>query len=368
MCHIMSDSLPNVNDAAGFGTPLRDIWYAVALASTVRAGTMQRIILANQPLAVGRTHTGEAFAVRDICPHRAAKLSTGRVCSDNTIECPYHGWRFNAGNGACSRIPALGNDANQTASRFKLWAHPTHEAGGLIWVYLASDARRHLPPCVPPPVLPAACTAKPLLFQSITLNCGIDDAVVGLMDPAHGPFVHQSFFWRNKKSIHAKHKQFEPTPRGFAMCRHSPSRNAAAYKILGGDMSTCITFTLPGLRIEEIDTPKGTVVSLTALLPHTPPNAPATTTLLQVFYSNFTFLKLIKPLLHLAVRHFLRQDAGIMQQQAQNTPFAPRMMLLDDADTQAKWYYKLRREHDACLRDNRAFINPVPPTTLHWYS
>ncbi|MCY0886083.1 MAG: 3-isopropylmalate dehydratase small subunit, partial [Firmicutes bacterium] len=41
---------------------------------------------------------GQVYAMRDICPHRAAPLSAGRLVDKpgegETIECPYHGWRF----------------------------------------------------------------------------------------------------------------------------------------------------------------------------------------------------------------------------------------------------------------------------------
>jgi phenylpropionate dioxygenase-like ring-hydroxylating dioxygenase large terminal subunit len=57
-------------------------------------------------------------------------------------------------------------------------------------------------------------------------SCGPDHAVVGLMDPAHGPFVHRAWWWRSRRSIHEKEKRFEPAPLGFRMCRHAPSANS----------------------------------------------------------------------------------------------------------------------------------------------
>src|SRR5437763_1006796 len=50
---------------------------------------------------------------------------------------------------------------------------------------------------------------------SCELPSHIDHGIIGLMDPAHGPFVHQSWFWRKRASIHEKAKQFEPIPNGF---------------------------------------------------------------------------------------------------------------------------------------------------------
>jgi len=32
--------------------------------------------------------------------------------------------------------------------------------------------------------------------ETQTFHCGIDHAVIGLMDPAHGPYVHAHWWWR----------------------------------------------------------------------------------------------------------------------------------------------------------------------------
>jgi hypothetical protein len=34
----------------------------------------------------------------------------------------------------------------------------------------------------------------------------------------------------------------------------------------------------------------------------------------------------------------------------------------------AKWYYRLRKEWQAARTEQRAFVNPVPETTLRWRS
>ena len=341
------------------GAPLRGLYYALCPASEVAAGQVRRILLAGEPLAVARRPDGTAFAVRDICPHRAAPFSAGRVCADGTLECPYHGWRFN-GEGRCTRIPALGDEAAETVQRFAVRSFAVHEDSGVLWVYLPEGDEP-----APAPALPLSGLGAPLLCERVLLPCGIDDAVIGLMDPAHGPFVHRSFFWRNEASIHRKSKRFAPASGpGFVMCRHAPSRNAAAYKILGGAPSTEITFWLPGIRVEEIRVGNKRVVGLTCVTPR----EAGCSEVLQFFYTDLSYLRPLRPLLRRAVRHFLGQDADIMRQQARNAAYAPRMMLLEGADTQAKWYYKLRREWSEARAEGRAFVNPVSECELVWHS
>ena len=46
------------------------------------------------------------IAVRDVCPHMGAPMSEGTYCAkDNTLQCPWHGYRFNADTGAFVENP-----------------------------------------------------------------------------------------------------------------------------------------------------------------------------------------------------------------------------------------------------------------------
>jgi phenylpropionate dioxygenase-like ring-hydroxylating dioxygenase large terminal subunit len=40
----------------------------------------------------------------DMCPHRLAPLSEGRIDEQGCLQCCYHGWSFK-GDGSCARIP-----------------------------------------------------------------------------------------------------------------------------------------------------------------------------------------------------------------------------------------------------------------------
>jgi phenylpropionate dioxygenase-like ring-hydroxylating dioxygenase large terminal subunit len=95
---------------AGF---LRDIWYFAALSGDLKPGKLQRYEVLGEPILLGRTRAGAVYALRDVCPHRAAPLSAGRLVADAQgealVECPYHGWRFRT-DGVCAAIPSLVDD------------------------------------------------------------------------------------------------------------------------------------------------------------------------------------------------------------------------------------------------------------------
>ena len=126
---------------------------------------------------------------------------------------------------------------------------------------------RDAEPDHPPPTFPGVVGGDAKLVEWMDFDAHIDHAVVGLMDPAHGPYVHQQWWWRSEHSMHEKAKAFEPRELGFAMVRHAPSSNSRAYKILGGAPATEITFRLPGYRWEHIQVGERQVLALTCLTP-----------------------------------------------------------------------------------------------------
>ena len=355
-------------NAAGFGRGfLTDIWYFAALSRDLKPGRSSRREILGQPVLLGRGPDGTLFALRDVCPHRAAPLSAGRFVREPggvaTIECPYHGWRFGA-DGRCAAIPSLTDDQAFDIGRIVVRRYPVAESQGLIFIWMTGEARAESEPPDPPPVFPGVVGGGPKLALSVDLDAHIDHAVVGLMDPAHGPFVHQQWWWRSRGSMHAKAKRFDPAPEGFAMARHAPSSNSRAYALLGGRPETEITFRLPGLRWEHVTVGARQLLSLTCL---TPLNAKATR-ITQMVWSDHPIVSLLLPLVRAGAMRFLRQDADMVNLQNQGLKYDPSLIWIDDADRQARWYQALKREWMASRREDRPFVNPVQSAILRWTS
>ncbi len=350
---------------------LKDIWYVAALSREVRPGRMTRKLIAGEPVALGRTQGGNAFALRDVCPHRAAPLSAGRIVESDaeagggpTVECPYHGWRFGTGDGICRAVPSLAEGQTLKLDRIRAGSFPVVERDGVIWMFAASNPRFAEAPEFGPPEPPRQPAGGPRLVERAVFDCNIDHAVVGLMDPAHGPYVHRQWWWRTEHSMHEKAKAFAPRPYGFAMVEHAPSSNSFAYRLLGGKPTTEIDFRLPGVRFETIRNAKGIVLGLTAVTPLDEDRTEVT----QIFYWDIGMLSVLRPILRPLVRAFLNQDRAMVDLQQEGLKHESRLMLIDDADAQAKWYAQLKREWAAHREEGREFRNPVPETTLRWRS
>jgi phenylpropionate dioxygenase-like ring-hydroxylating dioxygenase large terminal subunit len=215
-----------VEDSAA---PLREAWYYAASGRQLRRGRVLARVMLGEPVLIGRDRDGAVFALRDICPHRGMPLSAGHF-DGREIECCYHGWRF-AADGHCTAIPSLVEGQAFDLSQVGVARYPAREAQGNIWVYFGEDPDRA--PDIPR-IDGFGESATPRLVETMRFNAAIDHAVVGLMDPAHGPFVHHAWWWRSRGSAHEKTKAFTPSPWGFTMSRHMPSSNSRAYRLLGG--------------------------------------------------------------------------------------------------------------------------------------
>lgn len=344
---------------------LRNLWYFAMPARALRPGRMERRFFLDEPILFGRTAAGEPFALRDICPHRGVPLSAGQLERDaagkSEVECPYHGWRF-APDGQCTAIPSLASGQSFPVDKIRVRRYPLAERQGLIWIYMGEERPGPVPAPLPPPEMPAIGRRTPDLVMQFRFRCAADQAVLGLIDPAHGPYVHRSWFWRSKQSIHNKEKRFVPAALGFTMVSHTPSKNSLAYRILGGAPETEITFTLPGLRYELIRAGRHVVLGFTAVTPLTETESEIS----QIFFWTSPWLTVLKPLLYPFARRFLSQDRAIFERLGEGLKTSPSFLYVDDADTQIKWYYRMKREWAEAQSGGRPFVNPVRETTLRW--
>jgi phenylpropionate dioxygenase-like ring-hydroxylating dioxygenase large terminal subunit len=353
---------------AAFGRGfLYDLWYFAALSSELMPGKLKRYEMLGEPVLIGRTRAGEAYALRDICPHRAAPLSAGALIQDqngsDAVQCPYHGWTFRTADGVCSSIPSLVEGQGLDAERIRVRAYPMRESQGLVFVYIAADPR-HAAIASEPPTFEGVVGGAPKMVERMDFESHIDQAVVGLMDPTHGPFVHQQWWWRSSKKQLVKAKLFEPRAMGFAMAAHAPSKNSRAYRILGGAPETEITFRLPGYRWEHVRVGRKQVLALTCLTPITP----TLTRITQVMWSDHWAFTLLKPMIRAGARIFLHQDGDMVNLQNQGLKYDPPLLWIDDADRQAKWYQGLKKAWVAHRDTGAPFVNPVQATTLRWRS
>ena len=346
-------------------------WYPALPSARVRGRRVERAMLLEVPLVLGRDAAGKPFALRDICPHRAFPLSFGRF-DGSSVECAYHGWQFDAHTGQCRYIPSLTADSKLKCERIYAGSFPCEERDGFFWVFMTNpEGRADAAATVPPaPELPKFSERCKTAHLAADLPCGVDQAIIGLMDPAHGPFVHQAWWWRSRHSIRDKAKQFEPIPAGFRMSPHAPSANSAPYKLLklitGEPATTQIDFVLPNQRFEQIRAGKYWLSSRTTV---TPVKRDLCRLDFIAAWNILPWLPLVSAVIHVLGPRFIRQDTEVIEKQGLGLKYEDRMMLVDDADRQARWYFELKAALVESRRSGEPLRHPMSgPVTLRWRS
>ena len=359
---------------------LHGFWYRALPSDRARGDRLHKATLLEIPLVVGRDSQGRPFALHDACPHRGMPLSCGRF-DGQQLECGYHGWRFDAHTGQCQLIPSLTADQKMKIDRIYAGSYPCAERDSFLWVFIpepgpagAGFSPTAEPP-FPPPEIPKFNDSGKNKFKTAYLTAdmpvSVDHGIIGLMDPAHGPFVHQAWWWRKRESIHEKQKHFEPIPNGFRMSAHTPSSNSAPYKLLrlhaaADSITTTIDFVLPNLRLETIRAGKYWFSSLTTVTPITRNHCRID---VVACWNIFRWVPFGPSLLKFVFAKFVEQDRRTMELQAEGLKHNPHLMLIDDADRPAKWYFGLKAAYLESKRTGTELKHPMAgPVTLKWRS
>ncbi len=346
---------------------LREFWYPALRSHQIRGRKLAKAMLLGEPLVLGRDNRGRAFALRDVCPHRGMPLSCGHFDGE-TLECSYHGWRYAVESGQCREIPSLTEHDKLRPERIFAGHFPAEEHDGYVWVYLPDPELRD-EPMPSAPRLPVFSGRYRITHLAAELPANVDHGIIGLMDPAHGPFVHQSWWWRTRRSIQVKEKVFEPIPNGFRIRAHQPSANSAPYKLLrvyGQPITTTIEFVLPNMRFEQIRCGPYWFSSRATVTPVTQDHCRID---FVAAWNLFRWVPLLTSIFRLFAKTFLRQDQETMEKQVAGLKYLPSMMLIDDADRPAKWYFQLKAALLESRRTGAPMQHPIPgPVTLRWRS
>ncbi|GGA22247.1 Rieske 2Fe-2S domain-containing protein [Dyella nitratireducens] len=179
-------------------------WFAVALAAKIGRKPVRAMLL-DRPIVLARLNGQRVAGFQDRCPHRHAPLSQGRVI-DGTLQCPYHGWRFDE-RGKLQELP--GAPPGTCMPGVHARAISVVEYDGLIWVRYAKEGDED----IPARVRALAPGDRKFLWQT-TWHAHIVDALENVLDPLHTHFVHTGLVRRKaarqsmQVSLHADSEGF----------------------------------------------------------------------------------------------------------------------------------------------------------------
>lgn len=342
---------------------LQNSWYYAAHSEQLKTCKTLKKTICGEEILIGRDKDGHVFALNNICPHQGMPLHHGKF-DGQEVTCCFHGWRFDT-KGICKAIPALVEGQGFDIEKIKTRSYPCQESQRNIWVFIG-DRTDHLPEVPQVPGIDGYAYVN-VGRNVLQLPSFIDISIIGLMDPAHVPFVHTSWWFSSSKRIHDKVKTFVPFDNGYAMLRHKPSKNATVYKLVGWALETEIRFQLPGIRIEHITLGKHTLFTgFTAL-------TPVDETSTEINHSTYwvtPWMTPFKPIIRYFCHTFLSQDVHFakLQQEGLKTNSKNLIMNIPDSGVPVKWYHQLKEEWTRAAEEGRPFKNPLKPTTLRWRS
>lgn len=159
----------------------QDWWWPVAVVGEEQAGP-QPVVLLGEALVLWASDAGPPSLLTDRCPHRGTRLSLGKVRGD-TLECPYHGWRFN-GAGQCLAVPAQPGFVPPASTAAA--CHGLQASHGLWWASLGGRAFHPLPDLQGLP-------ARRLVYGPFDVATSAPRAVENFLDTSHFAFVHEGW-------------------------------------------------------------------------------------------------------------------------------------------------------------------------------
>jgi phenylpropionate dioxygenase-like ring-hydroxylating dioxygenase large terminal subunit len=314
-----------------------DVWTPVLLRRRLGARPV-RVVVAGEPLALFRDGSGRVGALVDRCPHRGVALSLGRVAPDGTLECPFHGWRFDVA-GANRHVP-LNPEARCEALGAQ--ALPVRELGELIWVYTNPEAS-----APPEPVVPDSLTDPALARTYIERDwaCHWTRAMENMLDSPHLPFVHRRTIGRPFRRVMTEASRMDIRWEDTAF-------GGRAWASLDGrEGSGFLEFYRPNIMVLHLRAPDGAKVRLPRIHALVTPAEAGRTRLTVVASRDFARSPLLEPLFRWMSGRIADEDRAVVESSGplEVPPAARERSVGSDRAT-----LQFRRYYDSRLRGSRA--------------
>lgn len=230
---------------------------------------------------------------------------------------------------------------------------------GMVWVRRVDGVDDATVPSLPAgdlePDMVQVC------YSVVRVATDYDQAVLGLVDPAHVPMVHNSWWWRSDPVRKVKTKQYTPSPFGFTAVSCDAFASAPVYDLVGQDRSVSIEFRLPSARVETVRSKGFRLCNLTTVTPE----VDGRITLRNLIFCNQPLLVPARPVLSWLGRRFLSQDAVILET-LDSEADTGRPLFAGPPDQPSLWYYACKRALLKAQGSGTAFDNPVEPSILRW--
>ena len=161
---------------------LKNIWYMAGWADEVADSAPLARRIAGVDLVFFRDAEGDLHCLADMCPHRFAPLSMGRVEQGRLI-CAYHGLGF-GGGGRC-----LINPHGPITDHLKATSYQAVERHACLWVWLGAPELADIAK-IPPMDFIAATSPEARVTGYLLSKAHYMLMVDNIMDLSHADYLH----------------------------------------------------------------------------------------------------------------------------------------------------------------------------------
>jgi 3-ketosteroid 9alpha-monooxygenase subunit A len=167
-----------------FPFPIPYGWFQVAYPDDLQPGEVTALKYWSRELVLWRDFEGDFHLQDAYCPHLGAHLGVGGKVEGTTLECPFHGWKFN-GEGSCTNIPY----SQRTNKRARVRTYPTIQRNGFVlaWYHPHEEAPKWEIPVIDEIGDPAWSDFYKSTYIIRTVPQEMSENGV---DPAHFRYVH----------------------------------------------------------------------------------------------------------------------------------------------------------------------------------
>ncbi len=116
-----------------FPFPMPNGWFCICRSDELKVGEVKSLKFCENEVVAFRTEKGNVSVLDAYCPHLGAHLGEGGCVHKETIECPFHAWRWNV-DGSCAEIP-YANNFPPKAKETIIKPYPCVELNGFIWAW-----------------------------------------------------------------------------------------------------------------------------------------------------------------------------------------------------------------------------------------
>ncbi len=165
---------------------LRNTWYVATWAQELERGKLLARRFLNEPIVLFRKRDNSIAALEDVCPHRYAPLSMGKIVDGDRVQCAYHGLEFD-GSGHCVHNP---HGAGRIPAAARTRSYPACEKHSLIWIWMGDAG------AADPATIPDFSFLDPDSGRSVSkrdwllMDAGYELIVDNLLDLSHVSYLH----------------------------------------------------------------------------------------------------------------------------------------------------------------------------------